>query len=171
MSAVISSKEGQLGDLGDLYRVLSSRVEQIVRRGVKLPDAVIEDACQFAWITLFDHSHRVQPETALGWLVRTAVHEALKVARQESRELSLEAAIEDRGDDRAFAAASPEPGELCEQHERLAAIRALPIRQQRLMWLRGLGLSYTEMARYEACTRRTVQRQLQRARQGPWEEE
>lgn len=166
MSVVMSRSDGSLDEIGDLYRVLSGRLERIVRRGVKLPDPVIEDACQFAWSRLVDHAHRVERETALGWLVKTAIHEALRAARQGTHELSLEAAIEERGDDRAFAAASPGPDELCEQHERLAAIGALAVRHQRLLWLRGLGLSYTEVARHEACTPRTVQRQLVRARRG-----
>jgi DNA-directed RNA polymerase specialized sigma24 family protein len=165
MSAVISGTDGSLGDLGDLYRVLSSRLERIVRRGVTLPDPVIEDACQVAWGRLVAHGHRVHRETALGWLAKTAVHEALRVARQRTREVSLEETLEERGDTGAFASLAPGPGELCEQHEQLGAIAALSIRQQRLLWLRGLGLSYPEMARHESCTTRTVQRQLALARE------
>jgi DNA-directed RNA polymerase specialized sigma24 family protein len=48
----------------------------------------------------------------------------------------------------------------------LGHLRALPIRQQRLLWLHALGLTYTEMAAHEGCTRRTVERQLLRAKRG-----
>ena len=35
--------------LVELYGQLSKRLERIVRRDVRAPDPVIEDACQFAW--------------------------------------------------------------------------------------------------------------------------
>ena len=44
------------------------------------------------------------------------------------------------------------------------ASQNLPERQQRLVWLQGLGLSYTEMAAHEGATPRTVERQLMRAK-------
>jgi DNA-directed RNA polymerase specialized sigma24 family protein len=58
----------------------------------------------------------------------------------------------------------PGPDELVEQRERLATIHHLPERQQRLLWLQGLGLSYAEMADSTGCTNRTVERQLLRAK-------
>jgi len=54
--------------------------------------------------------------------------------------------------------------ELFERQERIREVRCLPERQQRVVWLHALGLSYTEMAAHEGCTRRTVDRQLLRAR-------
>ena len=54
--------------------------------------------------------------------------------------------------------------DLVEQKHRLESIRALPERQRRLVWLQGLGLSYREMAGETGMTRRTVERQLMRAR-------
>ena len=36
-------------DVGELYRSLAGRLEQIVRLDIRASDAVIEDACQFAW--------------------------------------------------------------------------------------------------------------------------
>jgi DNA-directed RNA polymerase specialized sigma24 family protein len=60
--------------------------------------------------------------------------------------------------------AAPGPDELFEHREHLEDIRLLPQRQQRLVWLQLLGLSYEEIAAREACTIRTVERQLVRAR-------
>ena len=54
--------------------------------------------------------------------------------------------------------------DLAEQKSRLDSIQALPERQRRLLWLQGLGLSYREMAGETGMTRRTVERQLIRAR-------
>jgi RNA polymerase sigma factor (sigma-70 family) len=159
----VADAEGAIGDLGELYRSLSKRLEQIVRVGVQAPDAVIEDACQFAWSRLVHHRERVHRETALGWLVKTAVHEAFKLTRRGCRDLSLDAAVEQRSD-LAPAGASSSLEDLLEQHERLATVSSLPRRQQRLLWLRALGLSYEEIGAHERCTPRTVERQLTRAR-------
>jgi DNA-directed RNA polymerase specialized sigma24 family protein len=56
------------------------------------------------------------------------------------------------------------PDERLEHRQRLGRLGALPVRQQRLLWLHGLGFSYREMAVREGCTARTVERQLLRAR-------
>lgn len=146
-----------VGDVGELYAQLARRLESIVRLDVRAPDAVIEDACQFAWSRLLHHRHRVRRETAITWLARTAEHEAFKLLRRDGREAPLEAALDQ---------ASPaSPHDLVERRERLAEIGDLPERQQRVLWLHALGLSYAEIAVHEACTVRTVERQLLRARE------
>jgi RNA polymerase sigma factor (sigma-70 family) len=150
-------------DIGELYRSLATRLERIVRRDVRAPDAVIEDACQFAWSGLVKHHGGVRREAALSWLATTAVREALRLIRCDGRELSLEAAIELAGET-VVHADLPGPEELLDQLQRLERIGALPVRQQRLLWLQGLGLSYDEMATHEGCTTRTVERQLLRAK-------
>jgi RNA polymerase sigma factor (sigma-70 family) len=149
------------GDVGELYSRLSARLEQIVRGDVRAPDPVIEDACQFAWSRLVFHSHRVRRDTALPWLVKTAVHEAFKLIRRAGRDLSLDAVLEQAGEAVPYTLTAEE---LFEQRERLDGIRELPERQQRLVWLHALGLSYAEMAAHEGYTLRTVERQLLRAR-------
>jgi RNA polymerase sigma factor (sigma-70 family) len=99
----------------------------------------------------------------MAWLVKTAVHEAFKQMRRDRRDLSLDALSDDPR--RVPVASAPELlDELMEQRARLASIRILPERQQRLVWLHGLGLTYTEMAGQTGTTRRTVERQLLRAR-------
>ena len=62
-----------------------------------------------------------------------------------------------------MAPATPE--QLLEHRERIRELGRLPERQQRVVWLHAFGLSYVEMATHEGCTRRTVERQLLRARQ------
>jgi RNA polymerase sigma factor (sigma-70 family) len=153
----------EAGDVGELYGRLSKRLEQIVRLDVRAQDAVVEDACQFAWTRLVHNRDRVHRETTLAWLAQTAVHEAFKLIRRENRELSLEAEVENAGD-AAVPAGAPAPDELLLARERLAQIGLLPERQQRLLWLQGLGLTYSEMAMRTGATRRTVERQVLRAR-------
>jgi len=150
-------------ELEALYAALSHRLEQLVRMDVRAPEAVIEDACQVAWIRFVRHSGRVRRDAVLSWLATTAVREAYKLTRRESRELSLDAALE-QADGLPGAPKSPGPHDVLEQRERLAGIRALPERQQRLLWLHAFGYSYTEMAAHDGISRRTVERQLLRAK-------
>jgi RNA polymerase sigma factor (sigma-70 family) len=107
---------------------------------------------------LLHDPYRVHRETAMSWLVSTAVHEALRLLRCTRRELSLEAA------DDALPRSGATPAEVIEWRARLAELGRLPERQQRAVWLHGVGLSYAEIARHEGCTTRTVERQLLRAR-------
>jgi DNA-directed RNA polymerase specialized sigma24 family protein len=83
----------------------------------------------------------------------------LKLLRRGRRELPLEAAGEE-----VMLATKATPAQLIECRERLAELNRLPERQQRAVWLHGLGLNYAEIAVYEGCTPRTVERQLLRAR-------
>jgi RNA polymerase sigma factor (sigma-70 family) len=166
---------GLLDDLDAVARLYAEeavRVRRIVRMSVMAPPAVIEDACQVAWSRLLIHRARLRRESARAWLVRVAVREAVKSIQRERRERSLEALLEQGG--RSVASGSTDTGmtlptpalieDLVEQKHRLESIRLLPERQRRLVWLQGLGLSYREMAGETGMTRRTVERQLMRAR-------
>jgi RNA polymerase sigma factor (sigma-70 family) len=154
--------ESECADPGELYRCLARSLHRIVRTGVRAPEAVIEEACQSAWARLVHHQHRVQRETALAWLVTTATREALRLLRRGNRELPLDLA--EAAADGESVLIDPGPAELIEQRERLEMLALLPVRQQRALWLRGLGLSYEEIARRDGCTERTVERQLAHAR-------
>jgi RNA polymerase sigma factor (sigma-70 family) len=165
MSVIENLDEGiRPVDVGELYGLLANRLERIVRLDVRAPDVVVEDACQFAWSRLLLHHHRVHRDTVMSWLARTAVHEAVKLLRRDRRELSTDAAPECPGPIAAASSFSA-PHTLVENRERLAELRLLPTRQQRLVWLHAFGLSYVEIAVHEGCTVRTVERQLLRARQ------
>lgn len=153
-----------VGDIGELYGAVAGRLEQIVRTDVRASDAVIEDACQVAWYRLLRHGDRVERETVIAWLARTAIHEVFRSLRRGRREESLEGAIDDDGDGLGFSTAPVTPHELLELREKLREIDELPVRQQRLVWLHAFGLTYVEIAAHEHCTRRTVDRQLLRAR-------
>lgn len=161
-SSCAPSKSGPALPVAELYRDLSDRLEQIVRFDVRAPESVVEDACQFAWGRLVDHRHRVRRESALSWLARTAVREALKLHARAGRCISLDAAL--NGDRAAEMPTLAGPDELVERRERLASIGRLPARQQQMLWLHALGLTYAEIGRHTGCTRRTVERQLLRAK-------
>lgn len=162
---MVTTTETADGHLDELYATLAARVHRIVRGGVRGPDPDIDDACQLAWTRLVDHRADVGRDTALGWLVKTARREAVRLVARSCRDLSLDALTEggDPGELIDLRAASPEV--LFEHHERVAELRRLPVRQQRLLWLQALGLNYEEMGRHEHATTRTVDRQLYRAKQ------
>jgi RNA polymerase sigma factor (sigma-70 family) len=160
-----------LDDVARLYGEEAVRVRKLVRLHVVASPALVEDACQVAWCRLLIHRARVRRSSARAWLVRVAVHEALKALARERRERSLDA-LQER-DERPDLGRDCEPtmlptpmliDDLVEQRARLESMRALPDRQRRLLWLQGLGLSYREMAGETGMTRRTVERQLMRAR-------
>ena len=151
-------------DVGELYVELGRRLEQIVRRDVRAPAPLIEDACQFAWWRLLVHAHRVQRNAALSWLAKTAVHEALKLIRREERDLSLDARLEGGGEASLFGR-SPGPDEVAEQGEQVELLRVLPARQRMVLVLQAAGFSYEETAASLGMSRRTVERQIMRGRQ------
>lgn len=152
-----------IGDVARLYDELAPRLRSIVFHDVNAPTAVIEDACQFAWYRLVCHAQRVERDGALSWLARTAVHEAIKLARRDQRELSLEAKVGEDGELNVPDTA-PGPYEQLDCHERLALVRGLPALQQRLLWMKAIGLSYGEIAEEAGLTVRAVERQIHSGR-------
>ncbi len=154
---------GQIGEVAELYARTAGLVRGQVCHEVTAPEAVIDDACQFAWIRLLHHRHRVARERAVSWVITTALHEVFKLVRRDSHDLSLEQLMEETGDLR-ISRTAPAPEEAVGARLRLELLRELPERQEHLMWLRGLGFSYPEMAEEADMTVRTVGRQLMKAR-------
>ena len=151
------------GDVGELYVELAWRLEQIVRREVRAPAPLIEDACQFAWWRLVVHAHRVERSAALSWLAKTAVHEAFKLIRREERDVSLEARL-DRPGQAAICDRGPRLDQIAELRAQFELLRALPVRQRSVLLLQAAGFSYVETAGSLGLSRRTVERQLMRGR-------
>lgn len=150
-------------DVIRLYGAFNRQLTRILRATTGGPRPVIEDACQVAWTALICQGQRVEHGSARAWLVRTAVREALRLMQLETREASLERALQEQPD-HLRAETDAEPAELACRRELLQSVRLLSARQQRLVWLRALGFSYEEMASYEGVTDRTIRRQLERAR-------
>ena len=163
LDTAVTRVGSDLGDVAELYASLSERLERIVGMDVRAPTPVIEDACQSAWDRLWLHRGQVRRETALSWLVTTAVHEALRLLRVQAGVLSLEREIEELGEG-AVPAYAPPAADLYELRTRLEGIRSLSQRQQRLVWLQGFGFSYSEIAARTGSTTRTVERQLLRGK-------
>jgi RNA polymerase sigma factor (sigma-70 family) len=145
--------------VAELYATQAVRVRRLVHLRLTAPDAVVEDACQVAWLRLVRHRSRVRRETAACWLVRVAAREAVRQLRRGERDRPLE----ELEDDQSRAPDLIE--QLADSQTRLGVLERLPERQRRLVWLQGLGFNYAEMAGVTGDSPRTVERQLTRARQ------
>jgi RNA polymerase sigma factor (sigma-70 family) len=141
-------------------RSLSPRLRWIVRRNLTAPEALIEDACQVAWSRWAALPAEARPGATLPWLVTTATRIALRMLRQERRTLPLEVV----GELAELPSSAGDPAALAELHDRLAELRRLPRRQQRIVWLQGAGFRYDEISAATGDSTRTVERQLLRAR-------
>jgi RNA polymerase sigma factor (sigma-70 family) len=158
--------------LAQLYRRLSRQLLGRVRREVRAPEAVIEDACQVAWGRLAQRMPDVAGDCVLAWLCTTARREALHAMHRVRRECSLEQLLEERGEEALAALGSrgSDRGgddavvDLVAHRERLASVAALPHRQRRMLMLHAAGFDYAEIALQTGDSRRTVERQLLRAR-------
>jgi DNA-directed RNA polymerase specialized sigma24 family protein len=121
-----------VGDVAQLYDELAPRLSCIVRRDVHASAPVIEDACQTAWCQLASHAQGIDRRGALSWLAKTAVREAVRLARRDQRELSLDERADDDGE-LNIPSPAHEPYQQVEWRERVATVRRLRIRQQRLL--------------------------------------
>ena len=150
--------------VSDLYNELQPQLVRILVSNLQPPQWVIDDACQTAWSSLLERRDRVEPGGELGWLSTTATRAALRLLRRELVadawvRLPLPISLAD------YRVREPAPEYQVELRERLAEVRRLPVRQQRLLMLHGFGYEYAEIAAVTGQTRRTVARQLTRARQ------
>jgi RNA polymerase sigma factor (sigma-70 family) len=151
-------------EVADLYPVLADRLRRLVRRQVNAPEALIEDACQVAWSRLLRDHARVPRGSALGWLTTTAGREALRSLNRQAREVPLDDPAESE-QLATLAARAAGPEQIAEWRDKLAEVRCLPDRQQKLVWLHATGQTYAEIGVGTGDTTRTVERQLLRARQ------
>jgi RNA polymerase sigma factor (sigma-70 family) len=149
-------------DLDRLFRGCGPRLARLVGALVDSSDALIEDACQTAWIRL-----AVQPgvpeEHAIAWLTTTALREARRMAAYADREVPFDDRLDSEGD-HGCRLTVDDPHEVVAEHLRTRAMERLTRRQRRLIWLQALGCSHDEIAKLSGCTQRAVHRQLVRAR-------
>lgn len=148
------------GEIEELYAELHEQLRHIVGFNVRAPEALIEDACATAWARLLRRPGRLPRGPAMAWLITTATREALRQIRRHNREVPLDVLAQAGLRFRT----APDPGDVVALRARLDEVGALSPRQQRLIWLQGLGYSYVEMADETGATTRTVERQLLRAK-------
>jgi RNA polymerase sigma factor (sigma-70 family) len=144
---------------------LFAHYHQVLRRNVRAivntSDENIEDACMFAW-TKFLSWEFEHVEVAYSWLRTAAVREAIKLERRSRRTSQLET----RGGPVEFV----DPRDQLRLSQLLAqagdVVRAagLSPRQTQMIALQMLGRTYDEIAAQTGDSRRTVERQILRAR-------
>ncbi len=146
-----------------LYAELQPQLMRILVSNLQGPEWVLDEACQVAWGSLLLQAPELAAGGELGWLSTTATRAALRQIRRERysdphEELPQPVRLDDRR-------VEPGPQRTLELRERLADIRRLPVREQRVLMLQGFGYAYEEIAAATGDSRRTVVRQLTRARQ------
>ncbi len=156
----MSNPQHRDADFERTYRRLAPELERQVARLIRAPRPVIEEACQVAWARLVGAEQPLAARAVPGWLLTTAAREAVHALRAQRREVPLER----DGEVIELPARDPGPDGIAELRGRLAEIRRLPVRQQRVVWLHGLGYEYSEIAERTGDSRRTVERQLLRAK-------
>ena len=82
---------------------IDRRLRRLVAFNVRADPALIEDACQTAWLRLTRSGLVLAPGARLAWLVTTATREALRLVRARQSELPLDSP-------EAWRLASPAPG-------------------------------------------------------------
>ena len=123
------------GDEAELYLLHHDRLVRAVARVVNAPAALVEDACQTAWLILL----RRQPDrgpTLFGWLRTVAVHEAYRLSGEDCRHARLEELAEG-GEWEAVAGEGPSLEDAVEARRALAVLA--PCRRFSARIWRGRG--------------------------------
>jgi DNA-directed RNA polymerase specialized sigma24 family protein len=148
-------RELSLAEIGRQYPNLAPQLERVLGRHLAAPPGVIEEACQLAWGLLIAHRETVDADRALSWLATAARREAAEHDPLDPLDPVTELPV---------GISQPDPADVVELRDRLARVAELSARQQRLVWLRGLGYGYREISLRTGDSPQTIERQLVSAR-------
>ncbi|HET9720908.1 MAG TPA: sigma-70 family RNA polymerase sigma factor [Solirubrobacteraceae bacterium] len=146
-------------EIAALYPQVAPQLRRVLTSHLQAPAWVLEDACQIAWEALLGQAEPVDQRRVLSWLATTARREALAILRRTASEMCVTDSTAE-----ALLAPAPGPEQAVEFWERMGQIRRLSRRQQRIVWMQGLGFQYSEIADEVGDSLRTVERQLAGAR-------
>jgi RNA polymerase sigma factor (sigma-70 family) len=154
--------------IAELYARKAGTVQRLVAGRARVPEAVVEDACQTAWERLWSHEDvSLHPAVAVRWLVVTATRVAWRHSRR--RELpagSWQPHDEDGYEEPTGEAADPLDVAIERERSRELAgrLEVLTDRERRFLVMRAVGMSYREIGERTGATLRTVERQIVRGR-------
>jgi DNA-directed RNA polymerase specialized sigma24 family protein len=157
------------GDEAELFHRHHQRLLGSVSRAVCAPDAVVEDACAFAWQRLIETQPQ-RSERIFGWLRKVAIHEAWRLARNERREAPPRQPGQSGDQDGAgdvWESLIPSRWCLEQRLEALAALRllaSLPEKQRDYLSLLIAGFSYAEIQELRFASLTNVNKHLVKAR-------
>lgn len=144
------------GDESDLFETYSNQLRTSVYRAVNANQAIIDDACSYAWEELL----RLQPErdAIFRWLRTTAIREAWRQRDRTYRDLlSHTPEVYHPGlSDHAIT--------VTYAHELVDMIRSLPPHQARILMMIALGHRHKDISARLGVSARSIRKAVRRAR-------
>ena len=142
------------GDEAELFRRHHAELVRLLRRRLRFPRELAEDAAGLAWVQLL----RYQPgrERILGWLYTVAKHEGFRLAKRQAAGAG-EAQLERAGDGEDLAAT-------IDAREALELVGRLRPSQRQVLELQIAGLSYRRDLRATGQSLTWVNRHLTEGR-------
>lgn len=158
----MSSRHDQIAAF---YTKEAATLQRAVARSITGPEAMIEDACSYAWCQLVQHDSIQLDHVGFGWLYVVAKREAFRLSDRSRREPAV-------GEPRELpdqsALASPDIWQAVERRlthqERVALVNVISPRKRELVLLHAAGFSYAEIVELTGNTLRTVERQILRGK-------
>lgn len=158
----MSSRHDQIAAF---YLEKATALQRSVRRSVTGPDAMIEDACSYAWCQLLRHPSIQLDVAGFSWLYIVAKREAFRLSDRARREPALGEPHELPPTPRQLVSDVSETTErLAEMRERAELLCEISERKRDLVLLHALGYTYTEIAELTGDSPRTIERQLLRGK-------
>jgi DNA-directed RNA polymerase specialized sigma24 family protein len=172
MSAAVAENARPRSDaLAAFYASHHHAVMGAVRSRVHaLSDAIVEDACAFAWLSLVRRDDVSLGRHGLNWLITVAVRDAWargrrQLAERPSGALSCEPAAGECGEPPAAWGEPLERVIAIEAHdERLRRFRDAKPLERRELFLHAAGFRYAELAEATGSTYTAVNRRLTEGR-------
>ena len=150
-------------DTAALFSRYDRKLRDRVSAVVNTSQVNIEDACMFAWVQLLRYELD-EVDAAYSWLTTVAIREAIKLDRADRRTRPLP--VDERGaviepiDPRDQLAAR----DLLDHAAAVIQHAGLTSRQLEIISLQAWGLTYEQISARTGNSRRTVDRELVRAR-------
>jgi RNA polymerase sigma factor (sigma-70 family) len=144
------------GDESDLFESYNIALRAAVRKRCLASEAIIEDACSYAWEELL----RRQPhrDYIFSWLRIVALHEAWRLRDRTDRELPS------RAPEQYHLGVTDDLLTVASAHELVDVIRSLPPHQARIVMLLALRHRHKDISALLAVSDRSIRKALGRAR-------